>query len=317
MKKIKKVLIIFISFSLILGAFINTSRATSAKLSTEISNVNVKKGETFTVKLSASSEDGINGVSGSYSYDESKVELVSVVVADSSKFSNMAGQGTKEIALMALNAGYKNEDLLTFTFKVKDTAVENSDIVISFNDMEIDTYATSNPAITIGTKTVTAKVATSTNTDKDNTGSGEGEKPGNTTDNNTDGNTTGNTTDNTDGNTTGNKTDNTDGNTTGNTTDNTDGNTTGNKTDDKDGNTTGNKTDATDGNTTGNIADNKVENTNQNQVNNPTNTPNNSTNANKILPYTGGATKVIIICIAIICIGAIVTLKKYNDYKDI
>ena len=267
MKKIKKVLIIFISFSLILGAFINTSRATSAELSTAISNVNVKKGETFTVKLSASSEDGINGVSGSYSYDESKVELVSVVVADSSKFSNMAGQGTKEIALMALNAGYKNEDLLTFTFKVKDTAVENSDIVISFNDMEIDTYATSNPAITIGTKTVTAKVATSTNTDKDNTGSGEGEKPGNTTDN-TDGNTTGNTTDN------------------------------------------------TDGNTTGNIADNKVGNTNVNNNNKITNT-NNSTNANKILPYTGGATKVIIICIAIICIGAIVTLKKYNDYKDI
>lgn len=280
MKKIKKVLIIFISFSLIFGAFINTSRATSAELSTAISNVNVKKGETFTVKLSASSEDGINGVSGSYSYDESKVELVSVVVADSSKFSNMAGQGTKEIALMALNAGYKNEDLLTFTFKVKDTAVENSDIVISFNDMEIDTYATSNPAITIGTKTVTAKVATSTNTDKDNTGSGEGEKPGNTTDNNTDGNTTGNTTDNTDGNTTGNKTDN------------------------------------TDGNTTGNIADNKVGNTNVNNNNKITNT-NNSTNANKILPYTGGATKVIIICIAIICIGAIVTLKKYNDYKDI
>ena len=279
MKKIKKVLIIFISFSLILGAFINTSRATSAELSTAISNVNVKKGETFTVKLSASSEDGINGVSGSYSYDESKVELVSVVVADSSKFSNMAGQGTKEIALMALNAGYKNEDLLTFTFKVKDKAVENSDIVISFNDMEIDTYATSNPAITIGTKTVTAKVATSTNTDKDNTGSGEGEKPGNTTDN-------------TDGNTTGNKTDNTDGNTTGNTTDN------------------------TDGNTTGNIADNKVGNTNVNNNNKITNT-NNSTNANKILPYTGGATKVIIICIAIICIGAIVTLKKYNDYKDI
>ena len=303
MKKIKKVLIIFISFSLILGAFINTSRATSAELSTAISNVNVKKGETFTVKLSASSEDGINGVSGSYSYDESKVELVSVVVADSSKFSNMAGQGTKEIALMALNAGYKNEDLLTFTFKVKDTAVENSDIVISFNDMEIDTYATSNPAITIGTKTVTAKVATSTNTDKDNTGSGEGEKPGNTTDNNTDGNTTGNTTDNTDGNTTGNKTDNTDGNTTGNKTDDTDGNTTGNKTDDKDGNTTGN------------IADNKVGNTNVN--NNKITNTNNSTNANKILPYTGGATKVIIICIAIICIGAIVTLKKYNDYKDI
>ena len=303
MKKIKKVLIIFISFSLILGAFINTSRATSAELSTAISNVNVKKGETFTVKLSASSEDGINGVSGSYSYDESKVELVSVVVADSSKFSNMAGQGTKEIALMALNAGYKNEDLLTFTFKVKDKAVENSDIVISFNDMEIDTYATSNPAITIGTKTVTAKVATSTNTDKDNTGSGEGEKPGNTTDN-------------TDGNTTGNKTDNTDGNTTGNKTDNTDGNTTGNKTDNTDGNTTGNTTDNTDGNTTGNIADNKVGNTNVNNNNKITNT-NNSTNANKILPYTGGATKVIIICIAIICIGAIVTLKKYNDYKDI
>ena len=315
MKKIKKVLIIFISFSLILGAFINTSRATSAELSTAINNVNVKKGETFTVKLSASSEDGINGVSGSYSYDESKVELVSVVVADSSKFSNMAGQGTKEIALMALNAGYKNEDLLTFTFKVKDTAVENSDIVISFNDMEIDTYATSNPAITIGTKTVTAKVAASTNTDKDNTGSGEGEKPGNTTDNNTDGNTTGNKTDNTDGNTTGNKTDNTDGNTTGNTTDNTDGNTTGNTTDNTDGNTTGNKTDDKDGNTTGNIADNKVGNTNVN--NNKITNTNNSTNANKILPYTGGATKVIIICIAIICIGAIVTLKKYNDYKDI
>ena len=301
MKRIKELLIIIMSFMLIIGGIVTTSLAAEANLTVSISNKNVKKGETFTVKLSIASADGINGITGDYSFDENALELVSANVVDSSKFSNLGAQGNKEIALIATTTGLTSEDVLILTFKVKDSATENQTVNISFNNMEVDTNAQTSSTVTLGDKSISATIVSSTNVPGDDNTTGNTDTP----DNNT--NTSGNT-DAPDNST------NTSGNT--DTPDNSTNTSEDNTTPDNNTNTSGN-TNTSNGNTN-NAGNNSIVNNNTNTSTNKTqNTTTNSTTANKMLPYTGAARKVIVVCIIIGIIGAVYTLKKYNSYKDI
>ena len=93
----------------------------------------VKKGETFTVTLSATSEDGINGIDTKYTYDSEKLDLVSENVADTSNWSNIGASPDITIICNSTQS-IKNADIYILTFKVKDNVSAGSTIKIKTTD---------------------------------------------------------------------------------------------------------------------------------------------------------------------------------------
>lgn len=118
------------------------------------SNVNkVKIGDTFTVTLSATSEDGINGIDTKIIYDSSKLELISEGVVDSSKWSNL---GTSPDITIICNSmlNIKNADIYTLQFKVKDNVTVGDTIKVETSSITLDTDLQTNSSITIPAKKV-------------------------------------------------------------------------------------------------------------------------------------------------------------------
>lgn len=113
----------------------------------------VKKGDTFTVTLSASSEDGINGVETKYIYDSNKLEFVSGNVVNSSNWISM-GTAPEITVICNSQEKIKNADLYTLTFKVKDNANVGETIKVETNAILLDTDAQENSEVNIGAKKV-------------------------------------------------------------------------------------------------------------------------------------------------------------------
>ncbi len=129
----------------------------------------VKKGETFTVTLSATSKEGINGIDTKYTYDSEKLELVSENVADSSNWSNIGA--APEITIICNSTqSIKNADIYILTFKVKDNVSVGSTIKIEMTDILLDTDAQTDSEVTIPSKKIeiTVKDSSENNSNEKN-----------------------------------------------------------------------------------------------------------------------------------------------------
>ena len=79
----KRIMIIGFTILFILANIMTSYAATEATATLKANKTEVKAGETFTVTLSATCQDGINSIDTIYTYDTEKLELVSANVASS------------------------------------------------------------------------------------------------------------------------------------------------------------------------------------------------------------------------------------------
>ncbi len=104
----------------------------------------VKKGETFTVTISAACSDGVSTFSTTIQYDKNVLELVNKTVTDTNNWRTEAGRTENEINILTNKADkVTQDDLYIMTFKVKDTA-QTGNTIISAGDISIDSDAESN-----------------------------------------------------------------------------------------------------------------------------------------------------------------------------
>lgn len=134
----------------------------------------VKKGETFTVTLSATSEDGINGIDTKYTYDSEKLELVSENVADSTNWSNIGASPDITIICNSTQS-IKNANIYILTFKVRDNVSVGSTIKIKTTDILLDTDAQTDSEVTITSKKleITVKDSSEEKSNENNKNSNE------------------------------------------------------------------------------------------------------------------------------------------------
>ena len=120
----------------------------------------VKAGETFTVTLSATCEDGINGIDTTYTYDTEKLELVSANVAS----SDFASLGTDNQITVICNSteSITSADIYVLTFKVKDGVEVDSTAKVSVSEITLDSDAATDSQHTIATQEVTITVKSDT-----------------------------------------------------------------------------------------------------------------------------------------------------------
>lgn len=165
----KKIIVSIIVLCLILSSISIVNASTGTVNLT--ANKSVKPGETFTVTLSVSCEDGINGVNTTYNYDHNKLELVSANVAN----SNWASLGTDNSITVISNSSSKvtSSDVYVLTFKVKDNATGT--IKVETSDIMIDSDLAENSSFNVKAKSIDINIITNNNPGDDNQGS---DKPG-------------------------------------------------------------------------------------------------------------------------------------------
>lgn len=108
MKK-KIITILSIIMMLVFGITLIVNAA-DATVTLKTDKTEVEPGGTFTITVSGTCEDGINGLTGSLTYDKAQLELVSATSADSEKWSSL-GQNTEgnvEIAIIANSSDIKS-----------------------------------------------------------------------------------------------------------------------------------------------------------------------------------------------------------------
>lgn len=180
----KKILLITSIMSIILLTLISTSFAATGNIELTPSNKKVKRGETFTITIKVTSEDGINGIMADYSYDDTYLELQGKKVKDNwQDFSS-----DNSLVFMANSESKITEvDILELTFKVKETAKIGNTTQIKLTDATIDTDLSENSKVDISDKTILITIDENTSgKDEENQQSGNNAEklPDNTTNNN-------------------------------------------------------------------------------------------------------------------------------------
>ncbi len=140
----KRQLIVILSVvMIIIFGVILTVNAAGASVTLRSDKSEVEPGDTFTIVLSASCEDGINGLDGYLSYDINQLELVSKGSVDTEKWSLIPGEeseGKFEIPIMS-NTSSKSGDIFKVTFKVKDSVERGTTIKVTPEDIMLDSFA--------------------------------------------------------------------------------------------------------------------------------------------------------------------------------
>ena len=85
--KIKVITSILLGIFIVLLSTVAFAATGTVELKSNVSEI--KKGETFKVTLSATSQDGINGIDAKYNYDSEKLELVNEKVVNTTNWSNI------------------------------------------------------------------------------------------------------------------------------------------------------------------------------------------------------------------------------------
>ena len=144
-----------IAIFIILFAYV--SFAATGTVEFKSNTTEVKKGEIFTVTLSATSEEGINGIDTKYVYDSEKLELISENLVDSSNWSNI---GTSPDITIICNStqSIKNADIYILKFKVKDNVSLGSKIIIETTNIILDTDAQTDSEVKISPKKIEMKI---------------------------------------------------------------------------------------------------------------------------------------------------------------
>lgn len=141
----------------------------------------VKKGDTFTVTLSAQSDDGINGVDTKYTYNSEELELVSGNLADSTKWTSL-GSGQDITVISNSEQSVKNANLYVLTFKVKDNVSVGDVLKVETNEILLDTDAQENSEVNIGAKKAEVTVIESSSEEPKQDEPSKQEEPGAKTD---------------------------------------------------------------------------------------------------------------------------------------
>lgn len=150
-KSVKKLITMMLMITLLIAMGIKEVRAVEATATAtlEASETTVKAGESFTVTLKVSSDQGLNGVISEIKYDTEKLELTSAVAG--TNWSNLS-TGTK-LDLITSSDNLKNSDVYTMTFKVKSGAT--GEIQIKTGTILVDTMLQGNDSsVNIEEKTV-------------------------------------------------------------------------------------------------------------------------------------------------------------------
>ena len=133
---IKKILSSIILLTAILFS-VNIVNAASGRADITTSATSVKPGDTFTVTLSANSQDGVFGVQTTYNYDSSKLDLVKAEVA-SNKYIDMSGGKSGVVEVMSNSQEkFTSENVYVLTFKAKDNAQIGSTATIATGDIKV------------------------------------------------------------------------------------------------------------------------------------------------------------------------------------
>jgi len=275
MKKTITILVMFI-FAVLVGSI--PVQAVTATANLNVNKTTVKPGETFTVVLSVTCANEINGIITSYSYDTDKLELISGKAG-----TNFASLGeNNNIELIVSKTGVTTADVYILEFKAKESIKEETSATVSLSNITVSPMTGDDATLNAISTPITIKPET-------NQGEGNTTPTGGTAD-------TGNTTP------TGGTTD------TGNTTP------TGGTIDTGNTTPTGGTTDV--GNTTpsGNTSYNETTNT----VRNTNSETNNNTSGKKtsVLPYTGMQPVIIGMIFVISGIAGIMYLS-FRKYKNI
>lgn len=135
----------------------SVSYAATGSVDLKVSANEVKKGDTITVTISASSQDGINGISTKYTYDSDKLEVISEGIANASNWANL---GTPPNITIISNTSSKitNDDVYTIKFKVKENVTVGDTITIGTTEIVLDTDLASDSKVNILAKSVQIKV---------------------------------------------------------------------------------------------------------------------------------------------------------------
>ena len=252
--------------------------AVTATANLNPSKLKVKPGETFTVTLSVTCQDGINGVTGiTYNYDNDKLDLVSE--KNGNNFFSLMNGNSIDIMSNSTEKIVK-ADVYLLEFKAKKTITSQTTVNISVDDLWVDSDIATDSGTTVKGINTTVTI-----------------KPEENSNNNTQENTN-NTPDNT--------------NNTQENTNNTPENT--NNTPESANNITENTNNTTE-NTT-NTANSKVtQNTKSDANNGKTDVAVDLTKSNSKLPHTGikRIITVAILIIAMISCAIYMTYRKYNN----
>lgn len=159
---IKKILSSIILLTAILFS-VNIVNAASGRADITTSATSVKPGDTFTVTLSANSQDGVFGVQTTYNYDSSKLDLVKAEVA-SNKYIDMSGGKSGVVEIMSNSQEkFTSENVYVLTFKVKDNAQIGSTATIATGDIKVSGDK-SGTGFTEAAKSIAVNISTTTQT---------------------------------------------------------------------------------------------------------------------------------------------------------
>lgn len=137
----RKLMIIGITILLVLTSVL-TSYAAEIGTMLTVEPAKVKVGDTFTVTLSATCADGINGVVTTYSYDEDKLEYVSEGVVDTNNYSYGGNKEAKEIFVYCTSTdSIKEANLYSLTFRVKEGVAPGTTAKVSVSQITLDSDA--------------------------------------------------------------------------------------------------------------------------------------------------------------------------------
>lgn len=141
---ILSIMLIFVfGISLTISAADYAVAADDTTVTIKADKTEVNPGDTFTITISGSAEAGINGLTGSLSYDKDQLELVSAKSVDTEKWSSLGqnSEGNIEIAIIANSSDIKSGNIFEVTFKVKDSVERGTVIKVTPSNIVLDTLA--------------------------------------------------------------------------------------------------------------------------------------------------------------------------------
>ena len=163
---VRKIIAIIMTLNMVLFSM-NIVNAASGSASLNASNTSVKPGETFTITISAKSNDGINGIDTTYSYDTDKLELVSENVANN-KWVSMGSNSAVQV-ICNTTSKVTSDNIYILTFKVKNNAAAGTTAKVSTSDIKVDSDV-STSSYTEGAKTITINIISQSSNAPSNNG---------------------------------------------------------------------------------------------------------------------------------------------------
>ena len=151
--------------------------AADATVTLKPSKTQLYPGDTFTVTVNAKCDEGIDGIHGGLAYDKTKLELVKIDI-DTLKWG-LINEETEEgldLGVVGNSTSKITEaDILTITFKVKNTVVESSKLKIKLLDtiLGADVESEEEAEIKIGTEEIEVSII------KEQANPNPGDNPGN------------------------------------------------------------------------------------------------------------------------------------------